>query len=412
MSKFMILAKKSYIQKVTSKSFLFGTLIYLLILTGAAFWPQISDALFNDEAQQITVLNDTDANLEELLISNADFTYTFSDESVAAIEQQITDDPEAIALHIRDEDGVLHADLMSYDPLPLNDETAILSTLDYANKIYAVQQLNLSAADANNILNAQPVTTTKILNVDIENDKSEGEKTAGVWISYVVGIIIFAFIMMYLTMIITEVASEKGSRALEMLLVSIKPTTHFNAKIISIFALALTQGIVIVGYAFLIFSLVGDGDMLSVIQDIFKDISGEYIFFTVAFLILTILLYLIIGALFGSLVAKVEEANQVMSPIMMVTLAGFYIMLSGTWNPDTLLIKISSFIPLISGMVLPLRLSGTNMSSIEAWISLGILVATIVIVYMVSMSFYKRAVLTYSTGGVLQKIKTIMKVTS
>lgn len=410
MSKFLILMKTSYKQKVTSKSFLFGTLLYLLVLTGAAFWPQISDALFNDEAQSITVVNETGSDFQELLLSNDDFTYTFVDTNIEDVTKDIGEDD--IALHITDEGGVLAANLYSFDPLPLNDETAILSTLDYANKIYAVQQLNLTAEDANNILNAVPITTTTVLNEDVSDNKSEGAKSAGVWISYVVGVIIFAFIMTYLTMIITEVASEKGSRALEMLLVSIKPTTHFNAKIAAIFALALTQGAVIGVYGFTVLNFTGDGQALDVIKTIFADVSSTYIFFTLAFLVGTVLLYVIIGALFGSLVAKVEEANQVMSPIMMVTLAGFYIMLSGTFNPDTLLITISSFIPLVSGMVLPLRLAGTDMSIIEAWISLGILITSIIVLYVLSLSFYKRAVLTYSTGGLLQKIKTILKVTS
>lgn len=412
MSKFMILLKKSYIQKVTSKSFILGTLFYLLILTGAAFWPQISDLLFNDEAEKVAVINETNANLEELLISDNKFDYDFTDSSLDEIKQQIQDEKLDVALHVTEQNGSLQADLISLEPLPLNSQTTLIGTLDYANKIYAVQQLNLTAEEANNILNATPTTKTIVLNEEGSDGKSEDAKSSGVWISYAVGIIIFAFIMTYLTMVITEVASEKGSRALEMLLVSIKPTTHFNAKIGSIFALAITQGVIIFGYALVIFNIVGDGEMLKMIQKIFKDISGQYIFFTVIFLIGTILLYLILGALLGSLVAKVEEANQVMTPLMMIALAGFYIMISGTWNPDTLLIKITSFIPLISGMILPLRLAGTDMPAFEAWISLAILIVSIVAIYFISMSFYKRAVLTYSTGGVIQKIKTIMKVTS
>lgn len=410
MSKFWILMRHSYKQKITSKSFIIGTLFYLLVLAGAAFWPQLSDLFFNEDAQPITVVNETGVNLEQLLLSNDNYTYDFTTTPIDDVIDAVKE--EDIALHITDEAGVLSANLYSFDPLPLNDQTAILSAIDYANKIYAVQQLNLTAEEANNLLNATPITKTTVLNESVGDGKSEDAKSAGVWISYVVGIIIFAFIMTYLTMIITEVASEKGSRALEMLLVSIKPTTHFNAKIASIFALALTQGAVIGLFGFVLFNVAGDGQALAVVKDIVADVSGAYVFFTLAFLVGTVLLYLILGALLGSLVAKVEEANQVMSPLMMVTLAGFYIMLSGTWNPDTLLIKIASFVPLISGMVLPLRLAGTDMSTIEAWISLVILLATIVVLYIISMSFYKRAVLTYSTGGIIQKMKTILKVTS
>ena len=48
------------------------------------------------------------------------------------------------------------------------------------------------------------------------------------------------------------------------------------------------------------------------------ELSISYFIFIIAFLLLTIILYLIIGALFGSLVSKVEEANQVMLPAMII----------------------------------------------------------------------------------------------
>ena len=130
------------------------------------------------------------------------------------------------------------------------------------------------------------------------------------------------------------------------------------------------------------------------------------------FLFLTIIMYLIIGALFGSLVSKVEEAGQVMMPALMMTLIGFYVMLSGMGNPDTLLIKIFSYIPFTSGMVMPMRIGATDMYAIEPLISFVLLVVTVLALYFVSLSFYKRSVLTYSSGGIIEKMKTVFKVTT
>ena len=146
--------------------------------------------------------------------------------------------------------------------------------------------------------------------------------------------------------------------------------------------------------------------------DIVNELNISYIVYIVAFLIATIILFLIIGALFGSLVSKVEEAGQVMTLAFLLTLVGFYIMLSGLGNPDTMLIKISSYIPFTSGMVMPMRIGATDLAAFEPMLSLGLLVLTIVGLYFFTMSLYKRSVLTYSTGGVIQKLKSVFKYTT
>lgn len=197
-----------------------------------------------------------------------------------------------------------------------------------------------------------------------------------------------------------------------MLLVSVKPGTHFQSKILGTMLVALTQFGVIFGFLFVLLRFTDGGSKWEIVQSILSDISYSYVFYVLAFLLLTVVLYLIIGALFGSLVSKVEEASQVMMPAMMITLIGFYVMISGIGNPDTILIKIFSYIPLTSGMVMPMRIGATDISIIEPIISLVILIVTVVAAYILSLSFYKRSVLTYSTGGVIEKIKTVLKVTT
>ena len=213
-------------------------------------------------------------------------------------------------------------------------------------------------------------------------------------------------------MITTDIASEKGSRAMEMLLVSVKPATHFKAKIAGVLLLAITQMVVIFGVFSLYAKFAKDGVIWDMAASIINDLSIGYLIYALVFLLSTIVLYLIVGALFGSLVSKVEEAGQVLMPAMMVTLVGFYVMLSGMGNPDTIVIKVFSYIPFTSGMIMPMRIGATDIGVIEPMVSLGILIGTIVVVYLFSLSFYKRSVLTYSTGGVIQKIKTVLKVTT
>ena len=93
-------------------------------------------------------------------------------------------------------------------------------------------------------------------------------------------------------------------------------------------------------------------------------------------------------------------------------IVAFYVMIMAMNNPDTMLIKIFSYIPFTAGMVMPMRIGGTDISLVPPLISLAILAVTVAALYYISLTFYKRSVLTYSTGGVIEKIKTVLKVTT
>ncbi|MEK4170227.1 MULTISPECIES: ABC transporter permease [Lysinibacillus] len=405
--------KQLYKSKIKSKSFILMTCLYVLVMSVAVFWSEIKELFTgDDEAQQIAIINETSADLSGIFVSNGDMAFIQDEQDVSKLEKKVKDGKLDAIVTINDQDGQLQAEIATFTPLKLNDQSTLSSLLQYAGQHYAVQQLSLSPEQAAQIMAAQTTISTKNLNEESAGGKSEEEKQSGLVVSYAVGILIYFFISTFLSMITTEIASEKGSRAMEMLLVSVKPATHFKAKIAGVLLLALTQ-MGIIAAVFLIYAKFIKGGMVwDAAASIIKELSIGYVIYAIVFLLLTVILYLIIGALFGSLVSKVEEAGQVLMPAMIITIIGFYVMLTGMGNPDTLIIKIFSYIPLTSGMIMPMRIGATDIGGIVPLLSLGILIATIVVVYLFSLSFYKRSVLTYSSGGVIQKIKTVLKVTT
>lgn len=412
MSKFWLLVKQLYTQKIKAKSFILSIVMYVVIISAAMFWSDIKEALFKDEPLQIALVNETDANIEELFKSSSDLEFTFPTDATTEIEKQVVDGDFAAAIFIKDQDQSLVAEIATFEPLTFNDQLNLSSQLQYAGKLYEVQQLNLTAEQAEKILQSETVISMKNLNEETVNGKSEGEKAAGIGASMLVGFLIYSFVMTFLSMITTDVASEKGSRVLEVLLASIKPSTHFMAKLTGTFLLALTQIGSLLLVQGLLFMVIDNGSKWDAVLKIMNELSFTFIGYAVAFLLLTIMLYLIIGALLGSLVSKVEESSQAMMPAMMLGILGFYVLLSGMYSPDTILIKVFSFIPFTSGMVMPLRIGATDISSFAPMLSLLLLIGTVVLMFFVSLSFYKRSVLTYSSGGIIQKIKTVLKVTT
>ena len=416
MSKFNILLKHLYKQKIKSKTFILSTAFYLLIIVGVMFWSDIKE-LFNSEdspADIVALYDVTGSDVTQHFYDSSDLTYETIPQ-METIETSLEEGDYLAAIELSEVDGKLAAQIYSYDPLTLTMQQNLTGAIEAAAQLFSMGKLNLTDEQAALLLDTTPLiatTTINVENIDGDEAKSAEEKMVGMFGSYAAGILIYIFVISFLSIITTDVASEKGSRALEMLLVSVKPETHFRSKVFGTFLIALTQFGIIFGVLLALLRFKDGGAMWDMVAELVGELSISYFIFVISFLLLTIILYLIIGALFGSLVSKVEEANQVMLPAMMIIIVAFYVMISGMTNPDSLLIKVFSYIPFTAGMVMPMRIGGTDMGMVEPIISLVVLAGTVATIYYLSLSFYKRSVLTYSTGGVIQKIKTVFKVTT
>ena len=412
MSKYRLLVKQLYKEKVKAPSFIWAIVLYVVIIAAVMFWQDIKEAIFGNDAIEVVIVNETEMDVKPLFESNKDVKYTFSDESQESVEKEVVEGNYEAAVMIADQDQQLTTEIATFEPLSLNNQMSLSSQLQHAGQLYQVQQLNLSEEEANKILQSQTVITLKNLDEESRSNKSEDEKAAGVGASFLVGFLIYSFILSFLSMITTDVASEKGSRVLEVMLASVKPATHFLAKLTGTFLLAITQMLLLLVILIPMLMLLDGGAKWEVVLDIVNELSLSYVFYAAIFLIVSIIIYLIIGALLGSLVSKVEESSQAMMPAMMMGILGFYVLISGLYSPDTLIVKIFSYVPFTSGMVMPLRIGATDISNSEVMISLAVLIITTVLLFALCLSFYKRSVLMYSSGGLFAKIKSVLKMTT
>lgn len=408
MSKFWAFFNQIYMEKTKSKSFLISTLIYMIIAVCAVFWSDIKEAVFDRMADDVAIVNETNLNEKELFISDSSTKFHFlKDEK--DLKENIKEEKYIAAIKLTDENNKLNAKIISNESLDLDLQKKLEALVDSASTPYVIDKLSLTKEQTKILVDKTPIITAEIFESD---GKTSDEKSVGQITAYICGFVIFIFVTNYLAMIISNIASEKGSRNLEMIFVNTKPETHFKAKLLGVFAVAATQAILMIGVLLIVFSVAKDGQMLETLNEIVKEVSALYFLVVFVFLVVSVFFFLILGALFGSLVSKPDEAQQVTGPVMIISVASFYVMLSGLFNPDTLLIKIFSYLPFASGMVMPMRMGATDIGNAEVFLSLGILIVVTIILYFVAISFYKRSVLTYSSGGVIEKIKAVFKYTT
>lgn len=412
MNKLGLLVKQLYLQKIKSKSFILLTLLYLAIIAVAVNWSSIK-GIFTDDNKYVTIalVDDTKLDLAKQFPSDKEVKFKVVKESKKEVDALVKKEKYDAAVYLTSKDQQLAVELATAKSLDLQVQSKIDALAENAGKVYSVQQLNLSAEQAAKILQ----TNTVVKQVDLQektSNKTAEEKSAGILIAYIMGFLIYLFVTSYLSMITTDIASEKGSRVLEVLMASVKPSTHLFSKLIGVFLTGLTQIAILAVGAYILIQFTAKKSVTDGLQEMLGQLPATYFIYVILFFLLSIILFLLIGALAGSLVSKVEEASQVMMPGIFIMLIGFYVMLSGISNPDSLLIKVFSYIPFTSGMLMTLRLGATDISTVSVWISLAILFATVALLFTISVTFYKRSVLTYSSGGIMQKIKTVLKVTT
>ena len=136
--------------------------------------------------------------------------------------------------------------------------------------------------------------------------------------TYIIIMMLYMAIILYGQLVATSVASEKSSRAMEMLITSANPVSLIFGKVFGSALAGLTQMGAIFGSAFLFYNLNASywgGN--SLIQSIFG-VPLSLIGFSLLFFLLGYFIYAFIFGALGSLATRTEDINTSTMPITIV----------------------------------------------------------------------------------------------
>ena len=246
----------------------------------------------------------------------------------------------------------------------------------------------------------------------------QGEvKTLGIdqmqnyWYTYIMIFALYMVILLYGQMVATNVATEKSSRAMEVLVTSANPVSMMFGKVLSSCLAGFTQLLVIFGTAFVSFNLNKEyWDAGGIITSMF-DIPADILISLLLFFVLGFLIYAFLYGAIGSTASKLEDISTSVMPITMLFVVGFVVvMFSMTANTvDTLLMKVCSFIPFTAPMAMFTRIAMSTVPWYEIAASVGLLAASVVGIGVLSAKIYRVGVLLYGTppklGAILKAVR-------
>ena len=304
-------------------------------------------------------------SVEEGLKGTNGINFDYKDETSA--QAAIKDEKIKGYLTIDQEDSVLKA--------VYHGETSLESGIKLAvtNKLNELQyQLNRSAA---NLSQEQEKRLSQTVDFTEKIDESkENKKIVQTIAAAGLGFFLYMILITYASVTAQEVASEKGTKIMEVVFSSIRASHYFYARMLALLLVILTHiGIYVVGglAAILLFK-----DIPILAQSgILNHLGEAFSLNTLLFVLVSLFMYVVLAAFLGSMVSRPEDSGKALSPLMILIIAGFVGVTSLGAAGDNLVLKIGSYIPFISTFFMPFRAINGYASGLEAWISLAITVA-------------------------------------
>lgn len=420
----------TFMNKVRTKSFLVSTLIFALIITIGINLPFLiqmftGDKAGSEETTRIGLVYGQEQVLAEQLettwSSLPSTTYEFvkyetADE--AALNKDIEDGTIEGYLKFEEQEGsTFPAVVYSSEEEEMSPElqSNLQAALQVAKTRSIVDGLDLSDAQINELnapvqIDARSIGTNPSGSAAGGSDEKDGASEVINYIVVYALIILFFFTLMGTgNMIASEVTTEKSSRIMEILITSVSPLSQMFGKVIGMFLLGLSQ--------ILTFGIVAAANlMLPHNMDTLKEMNLDLtaidpmlLVFGLIFYILGYFLYAMLYAAIGSIVSRTEDLGQAVMPITMLSLVAFYIAIFSLSAPNSMLMKVSSYIPFISPTTILVRIGLGDVAMWEILLSLAILIVSILVFGWLAAKIYRTGVLMYGKRPTFKELRKAMK---
>lgn len=406
MNKFWIIVGEVYKKNVKSGAFLsmvLSPVIIIAVIGIVAFFVNSSS-----EVPKIAIVSDNQEIVQLLKTDKKSYKVNAKITTTADAEKALKKDDIAGYLVINESKSAITGEFIKTPTSADVDTTLMLQTLTALQTNQIASNLGLSQEEVGSL--TQPADI-KVKTIKFDGDKQQTNNDTDTMIkvfgAYFVSFVIYMLMIYYSAIIAQEIASEKGTRIMEIILSSVSATEHFFGKLVGILFVCLTQ---IVAYIVMGTIAYRFGKSLDFVQNLMNgidlvEILKGLISYSLIFFILGMLLYSVLSAFLGSLVSKVEQASKAVTPLTFVIMIGFFAGIYGMGSPNAPLVKIGSYVPLFTPFIMPFRIANDTVSSGGVLTSILITFVFTGVVTYLSLMMYRSNVLVYSDTGLFKTMK-------
>lgn len=426
-----IIISREYLNRVKKKSFLVTTFLVPVLMAALVLVPVIV-MMTSEEKTKVIAVYDRSGVVGQTLEDTKTIDYVISpDIPVDSLKRNMKELGYDAVLDISEINGQksVTADLTSVNPMGVEMASNINNRIEDAIEDYRIDSYGIDGlAQIMQDVKADIKLNTYTIGEDGEEKISE----TGVYavFSMILGMIIFIFVTMFGSMVMSSVIEEKTSRVVEVLVSSVKATELMFGKIIGIACVALTQfflwivltfALVAGASAFMGTDILKDKDPvemvesmgvdpaameevmpsegpageISIVLDTIKNMDmGSMLLIFLVFFVFGYLLYASMFAAIGSAVENEGDSSQLQLPVTIPLMIGYFIAIYAFKAPDSAIAFWGSMIPFTSPIVMIAR-APFGVPAWEVAVSMVLLIVTFVVLAWLSAKIYKVGILMF-----------------
>ena len=408
MKQFGKILKFELIGYLKNKIFVGITLFFMIAIILGMNIPKLLAMIEIDDTSEtdpgVMIVHSSDVELmnsvrELFAEAFTEYEVKISEQGEDSIKAQITDGSADCAFILTGADSYVYYvnNLSMYDTNTAVAD-AVLSEICAMN---AMIESGLTPEQASGILSVTVSGTTETLGKNqIQN----------FLYTYIMIFALYTVILLYGQMVATNVATEKSSRAMELLITSANPTSMMFGKVLASCIAGFSQLVLIFGSAIITYNF-HKADITDPTVSSLFDIPVELFVYMIIFFILGFLIYAFMFGAVGSTASKLEDINTSVMPITFIFIGALMVVIfsmsSGT--VDNTIMMICSYFPLTSPIAMFSRIAMSTVPWYEIAISIVILIASTFGIGVLSAKIYRIGVLLYGNPPKLGKlIRTVL----
>ena len=431
-SKFWYLTGLSLKKKIKSKWFFIANILLAVLIIGLINIDSIIQFFGGDFDQktEIVLLNQTDYSDIQKTFENyiEEYNQLLTTESETSIEtfsgnqqdleKELAKSDKIGIIFTDDEDNYLQAKVISDQKIDTMIYQLLVQALSSTKTEVAMSLTDIDLEELEKI--NTPITIDRIILDDAAQNEDENMSLIMGTVFPTVILPFFMLVLFLVQMIGTEINEEKSTRSMEIIISNVSPKVHFFSKVLASNVFVITQGVLLILYAgiglFLRNMLVTGSSLTSGIT---TEISGVWqtlvktgfvdklvyiIPITLILMILSFIAYSLVAGILASMTVNMEDFQQIQTPIIMISLVGYYLAIMAGMFEGSIFIRILSYVPFLSCLLSPALLVIGQISIVDCLISIAVLIVFLYFTIKYGLKIYKVGILNYSTDKMWHRL--------
>lgn len=425
MRNIFLIARREYLERVRTRSFLIMTILIPLMMAGFLLGPGILMNPMSRGAKHLVVVasrpQTAETIREELTKAQAEQNKQITDSKKNSLKRTpekpseltvdvntntTTDERATLTQKVRNKelDGVIWAsdEALAGEKIPFitRDTSSFIQNATIG--VGVDRALHREALKAKGLSDGEIDKVLKRLELEPQDPAGAGAADPQITfiVSFIMAMILYMSVLLYGINVMRAILEEKTSRIMEVMLSVSKPNEMMAGKILGVGAVGMTQIVIWITTA----AVMTGGTLVAAADQLKGIVKPEMLVAFALFYLLGFALYSTLYAAIGAMVNSEQEAQQLQFLAVLPLAAALGIMFNVIQFPNSTIAFWASIFPLTSPLIMFSRIAVQMPPAWQIGLSIAVLLATIAGMVLLCGRIYRVGILMYGKKPTLPEI--------